>query len=95
MSQKTEDGLLLRGTVVARKRREAKQGDRTRFCLTLFVRTAVQTYQVDRWADSPLPQGTPEVNEKVEMPITVGAYLSHGMAMARLSWGSTASGSDF
>ena len=42
-----------------------------------------------------VPDGTPSVGEPVEMPVRVGAYLSHGMAVARLSWGADDTGSDF
>jgi hypothetical protein len=95
MSAKTEDGLVLRGEVVARKRREARQGEKTRFCITLFVRGRERTYQADRWSDSPVPPGTPALGDKVELQVFAGAYLSHGMAMSRLSWGGEAAGNDF
>jgi hypothetical protein len=87
--------LILRGEVVARKRKEARSSDKTRFCITLYVRTARQTYQADRWSDQPVPEGTPAVGDVVELEVTTGAYLSHGAAMSRLSWGGQANGSDF
>ncbi len=80
---------------MARKRREAKQGDKTRYCITLWMRTPQQTFQVDRWADNALPDGTPAVGQRLELPVAMGAYISHGMAVARLSWGSANNGSDF
>jgi hypothetical protein len=80
---------------VARKRKEARNGDKTRFCITLFVRTEAGTLQADRWSDTAVPEGTPSVGERVELAVSTGAYMSHGMAVSRLSWGEHSNGSDF
>ena len=40
MSARGDDGLLLRGTGVARKRREATPGDKVRFCIKAEARAA-------------------------------------------------------
>ena len=73
-----------------------KHGEKTRFCISLVVRTSTQNFLVDRWSDTPVPDGTPTVGERVELGVTALAYLSHGVAMARLNWGThDASGSDF
>jgi hypothetical protein len=95
MSQKAEDGLVLRGLVVARKRREVKKDGNTRYCISVFVRWAEGELQADRWTDPSLPSDTPAVGAKVEMQVAVGAYLSHGVAVARLSWGAVEAGGDF
>jgi hypothetical protein len=95
MKTPEKDGLFLRGEVVARRRKEARTGDKTRYCVTLFVRSEAGTYQADRWSDSPVPEGTPAVGARVELPVTTGAYITHGMAVSRLSWGEQSTGSDF
>lgn len=95
MSQQNDDGRLLRGTVVARKRREVKQGDKTRFCISIFVRWSEGVLPADRWSDKALPDDPPSVGQKVERPVSVGAYLTHGVAMARLTWGAANAGGDF
>jgi len=95
MKPATNDGLLLRGEIVARKRKESRSGDKTRFCITIFVRAESGTYQADRWSDAPVPSGTPAVGDHVELQVTAGAYMSHGSAVSRLSWGEHSSGSDF
>lgn len=92
MKPKPEDGLILRGQVIARKRRDVKQGDKTRFCISLVVRTQNQNFLVDRWSDTPLPEDTPSIGDMVDLPVVASAYLSHGVAMARLNWGTHASG---
>ena len=80
---------------MARKRKESRSGDKTRFCITLFVRAESGTYQADRWSDEPVPQGTPAVGDKVELQVATGAFMSHGSAVSRLSWGEHSTGRDF
>ena len=48
-----------------------------------------------RFGDEPVPQGTPGVGDKVELQVVAGAYMSHGSALSRLSWGEHSTGSDF
>jgi hypothetical protein len=67
-----------------------------RYCISLFVRTSDRVVQADRWTDEMMPAAMPEVGEKVDLQVTTGVYLSHGVAMSRLSWGeSDAAGTDF
>ena len=51
-----------------------------------------QNFLVDRWSDTPLPEDTPSIGDMVDLPVVASAYLSHGVAMARLNWGTHASG---
>jgi hypothetical protein len=95
MSQKNTEGLFVRGQVIARKRKEVTQGGKKRLRVTPFTRSGAQVQQADRWSDDPLPEGTPSVGRNVELPVWLGAYVAHGMAVARLSWGGAAAGSDF
>jgi hypothetical protein len=90
-------GLFLMGEIVARKRREVRQADgRLRYCITLYVRCGPRTYTADRWADVPRPEDTPQTGQNVSLQVEPHAYLSHGVAMARLSWGEDGhAGSDF
>jgi len=93
---KTEPGLYLLGEVVARKRREAKTAAGVpRFLVSLFVRTNTGVVQADRWADNPVPDGTPDVGAVVMLPVATSAFMSHGMAVSRLTWGGSEGGSDF
>lgn len=95
MSKKNDDGLLLRGTAVARKRREAKQGDKTGFCISIFIRHSEGIHRAGTWPDQPVPTGTPGVGQKAGLPVSPGAYMSQGVAMARLTWGAANAGGDF
>jgi len=66
---KTEPGLYLLGEVMARKRREVKTAaGAARFLIRLFVRTNAGVTQADRCADSPLPDGTPDVGGVGDAP---------------------------
>jgi hypothetical protein len=95
MSQKVEDGLVLKGQVVARKRREVKKDQQLRYCISIYVRWSEGVYQTDRWSDNPAPVDTPAVGARVDLPVSLGAYMSHGVAVARLSWGGADAGGDF
>jgi hypothetical protein len=93
---KTEPGLYLFGEVVARKRREAKTAaGASRFLVSLFIRTNTGVLQADRWADHPLPGGTPDVGASIMLPVAATAFMSHGVAVSRLTWGGDEGGSDF
>ena len=95
-TDKAEAGLYLMGEVVARKRKEAKSAaGAARFLVSLFVRTATGVLQADRWADNPVPDGTPAVGDSVMLPVNTSAFMSHGMAVCRLTWGGDQGGSDF
>jgi hypothetical protein len=95
MSQKAEDGLILKGQVVARKRREVKKDGTIRYCISIFVRWSEGVSQADRWSDQRAPADTPAVGAKVELPVSLGAYRSHGVAVSRLAWGAADAGGDF
>lgn len=97
MAKTEKDGLFLRGVLQARRRREVRKSDGgLRYCISLFVQTPDRVVQADRWTDSPTRQGVPSVGDRVEVEVSVGAYLSHGVAMARVNWGEAdAAGTDF
>jgi len=96
MAKEQTEGLFLRGLVQARRREVKKSDGGLRYCISLFVRTADRVVQTDRWTDNPMPPHLPAVGDRVEVEVSVGAYLSHGVAMARLNWGGEdAAGTDF
>ena len=66
-----------------------------RYCVTLFVRASERVLSADRWSDEPTPSGTPSVGERISLKVGLGAYLNHGVAMARLNWGEQDNASNF
>ena len=93
-----ESGLLLSGTVVARRRRtiaSKKPGESDRFVIQLAVAGSGGMRIAEMWSDMRLPIGVPELGDQVSIPVEVRCYVQGGMARHTLVFGGAEKGEAF
>lgn len=98
MKAASEGGLLLAGEVLDRRRRTItgkKAGEADRFVIALSVTGAGHNYTAEMWSDSRLPDGVPNVGDRVAIPVEVRAYVQGGLARHTLVFGKSAKGESF
>lgn len=89
-------GLLLRGVLQGRRRKEfKKEGQPTRWLITLAVLAAGTTHQVDRWSDEKAPADLPAVGAEVSLPVEVRTFTTARGAVSRLTIAGEAPGENF
>ena len=80
-------GVLLRGKVLSRTRRQSQGKDgKARFLIELSVLGGGGVFVVQRWSDLAVPPDLPVVGADVELPIRVGSYMQSGVPKIRMVW---------
>lgn len=80
-------GAVIRGTLLARRRREVQQKDgKTRYIIGLTVLAKQGVFIVDRWSDVPMPVDLPVVGQQVELPVRISAYVQAGVPKVRIAF---------
>jgi hypothetical protein len=90
-----EEGLLLIGLVLGRKRRVIRPlpgGDPTlRTVVSVVVQAGVKMYEADRWLDGEGTCHCPAVGDYVAIPVGVRTFMRKGEGVGfRLRWGDVA-----
>ncbi len=80
-------GAMIRGKLLARKRREVKSKDgKLRYLITLTTLAKQGVFLVDRWSDVPVPEDLPVVGQDVTLPIRISAYVQAGVPKVRIGY---------
>ena len=83
----TDTGLVVRGRVMYRTRREAMSKEGTkRFLISLAVMAPRGVYTVDRWSDIANPTDIPAVGASVEFPVRLSANVQAGIPKIRYTY---------